>query len=127
MGDNNLSEVINPLEAESRVLEHLASCDYQISGYRDESDHLYKNIILPRPLSPQLIRNWSSFKRDKRRLHLTFTLNLETVTPPLSIAELMLVYDDNRELIDEKWQVIDLNSEFIQVQPPAPIQQIEGK
>ena len=51
----NLSEVINGLDANALVLEHLALCDYQISGYWDESDRFYENIILPRPLSPQLI------------------------------------------------------------------------
>lgn len=111
----NLSEVINGLDANALVLEHLALCDYQISGYWDESDRLYENIILPRSLSPQLISSGVIFNGDKRRIQLKFTLNIETATPPISIAQLMLVYDENLEFIDENWQ-IDLKSELIKVQ-----------
>jgi hypothetical protein len=96
-------------------LEHLALCDYQISGYWDESDRFYENIILPRPLSPELISSGVIFNGDKRRIQLKFTLNIETANPPISIAELMLVYDENLEFVDENWQ-IDLRSEFIEIQ-----------
>ncbi|MFO7029028.1 hypothetical protein B9T07_02935 [Limnospira fusiformis CCALA 023] len=111
----NLSEVVKGIDANALVLEHLALCDYQISGYWDEGDRLYENIILPRPLSPQLISSGVIFNGDKRRIQLKFTLNIETATPPISIAQLMLVYDENLEFIDENWQ-IDLKSELIQVQ-----------
>lgn len=111
---DNLSEVVKGIDANALVLEHLALCDYQISGYWDESDRFYENIILPRPLSPELISSGVIFNGDKRRIQLKFTLNLETTNPPISIAELMLVYDENLEFVDENWQ-IDLNSEFIKV------------
>lgn len=111
----NLSEVVKGIDANALVLEHLALCDYQISGYWDEGDRLYEEIILPRPLSPQLISSGVIFNGDKRRIQLKFTLNLETANPPISIAQLMLVYDENLEFIDENWQ-IDLKSELIQVQ-----------
>ncbi|BAI91885.1 hypothetical protein N39L_39400 [Limnospira platensis NIES-39] len=111
----NLSEVVEGIDANALVLEHLALCDYQISGYWDESDRFYENILLPRPLSPQLISSGLIFNGDKRRIQLKFTLNIETATPPISIAQLMLVYDENLEFIDENWQ-IDLKSELIQVQ-----------
>ncbi|MGC9506105.1 hypothetical protein [Baaleninema sp.] len=111
---DNLSEGVKGIDANALVLEHLALCDYQISGYWDESDSFYENITLPRPLSPQLISSGVIFTGDKRRIQLKFTLNLKTANPPISIAELMLVYDENLELVDENWQ-IDLNSEFIKV------------
>jgi hypothetical protein len=130
---DNLSEVVKGIDSNALVLEHLALCDYQISGYWDESDRFYENITLPRPLSPQLISSGVIFTGDKRRIQLKFTLNLETANPPIletamnnppivletdtspiSIAELMLVYDENLEFVDENWQ-IDLNSEFIKV------------
>lgn len=111
----NLSEVVKGLDANALVLEHLALCDYQISGYWDESDRFYEEIILPRSLSPQLISSGVIFNEDKRRIQLKFTLNIATATPPISIAQLMLVYDENLEFVDENWQ-IDLNSEFIKVQ-----------
>ena len=111
----NLSAVVKGIDANALVWEHLALCDYQISGYWDESDRFYENIILPRPLSPELISSGVIFNGDKRRIQLKFTLNIETATHPISIAELMLVYDENLEFIDENWQ-IDLNSELIQVQ-----------
>ncbi|QNH60337.1 hypothetical protein [Limnospira indica] len=110
----NLSEVVKGIDANALVWEHLALCDYQISGYWDECDRFYENIILPRPLSPELISSGVIFNGDKRRIQLKFTLNLETTNPPISIAELMLVYDENLEFVDENWQ-IDLNSEFIKV------------
>lgn len=111
----NLSEIVNSLDANSLALEHLELCNYQISGYWDESDRLYENIILPRPLSPQLISSGIIFNADERRIQLKFTLNLETANPPISIAKLTLVYDENLEFIDENWQ-IDLKSELIKVQ-----------
>jgi hypothetical protein len=130
---DNLSEVVKGIDANALVLEHLALCDYQISGYWDESDRFYENITLPHPLSPRLISSGVIFTGDKRRIQLKFTLNLETANPPIletamnnppivletdtspiSIAELMLVYDENLEFVDENWQ-IDLNSEFIKV------------
>ena len=101
----NLSEVVNGLDANSLVLEHLALCDYQISGYWDESDRFYEEIILPRPLSPQLVSSGVIFNGDKRRIQLKFTLNIETATIPEAIAQLMLVYDENLEFIDENWQI----------------------
>ena len=107
--------VLMPLDANSLVLEHLALCDYQISGYWDESDRFYEQIILPRTLSHQLVSSGVIFNGDKRRIQLKFTLNIETAIIPEAIAELMLVYDENLEFIDENWQ-IDLNSEFIKVQ-----------
>ncbi|EKD08400.1 MULTISPECIES: hypothetical protein [Limnospira] len=110
----NLSEVVKGIDSNALVWEHLALCDYQISGYWDECDRFYENIILPRPLSPELISSGVIFNGDKRRIQLKFTLNLETTNPPISIAELMLVYDENLEFVDENWQ-IDLNSEFIKV------------
>lgn len=93
----------------------MALCNYQISGYWDECDRLYEEIILPRPLSPKIISSGVIFNADERRIQLKFTLNIETATPPISIAQLMLVYDENLEFIDENWQ-IDLNSELITVQ-----------
>jgi hypothetical protein len=111
----NLSEVVKGIDANALVWEHLALCDYQISGYWDESDRFYENIILPRPLSPELISSGVIFNGDKRRIQLKFTLNIETANPPISIAELMLVYDENLEFVDENWQ-IDLRSEFIEIQ-----------
>ncbi len=110
----NLSEVVQGIDANALVWEHLAFCDYQISGYWDESDRFYENIILPRPLSPQLISSGVTFNGDKRRIQLKFTLNLETATPPTPIAELMLIYDENLEFIDENWQ-IDLTSPLINI------------
>jgi hypothetical protein len=111
----NLSEVVKGIDANALVWEHLALCDYQISGYWDECDRFYENIILPRPLSPELISSGVIFNGDKRRIQLKFTLNIETANPPISIAELMLVYDENLEFVDENWQ-IDLRSEFIEIQ-----------
>ena len=111
----NLSEVVKGIDANALVGEHLALCDYQISGYWDECDRFYENIILPRPLFPELISSGVIFNGDKRRIQLKFTLTIETATPPISIAELMLVYDENLEFVDENWQ-IDLRSEFIEIQ-----------
>jgi hypothetical protein len=111
----NLSAVVNGLEANSLALEHLELCDYTVSGYWDETDRFYEEIILPRSLSPQLVSSGVIFNGGKRRIQLKFTLNIATVTHLISIAELMLVYDENLEFIDENWQ-IDLNSEWIKVQ-----------
>ena len=117
----DLSEIFTHLDAHSLVLEHLELSDYKIAGYWDESDQFYETITLPRPLSPELVTRAIAFHGDKRRIQLKFVLNLaeisaETISPNPRIGELMLIYDENLEFIDENWQ-IDIHSPFININP----------
>ncbi|MCT7972991.1 hypothetical protein [Laspinema olomoucense] len=117
----DLSEIFTHLDAHSLVLEHLELSNYKIAGYWDESDQFYETITLPRPLSPELVTRAIAFHGDKRRIQLKFVLNLAEISPETisrnpRIGELMLIYDENLELIDENWQ-IDIHSPFINTNP----------
>lgn len=117
----DLSEIFTHLDAHSLVLEHLELSDYKIAGYWDESDQFYETITLPRRLSPELVTRAIAFHGDKRRIQLKFVLNVaeispETISPNPRIGELMLIYDENLEFVDENWQ-IDIHSPFINTNP----------
>ena len=40
----NLSEVVNGLDANALAWEHLELCDYTVSGYWDECDRFYQGL-----------------------------------------------------------------------------------
>lgn len=110
----NLLEVVKRIDTTSLVMEHLALCNYTISGYWDEGDRFYEEIILPHNLSPKLLSSGIIVKGDKRQIQLKFALNMITAGNSISVAELMLIYDENLEFLDEIWQ-INLTSEFLKV------------
>jgi hypothetical protein len=110
----NLSAVIQDIDANALALEHLALCNYQLSGYWDDDDRYHETISLPPDLSPQLISSGVIFSNHQRRIQLKFNLMVTTTTSSRAIAELLLIYDENLEFIDEQWH-IDLTSEFIQL------------
>jgi len=109
----NLSAVVKDIDAHALALEHLALCNYQLSGYWDDHDQYHETVVLPADLSPQLISSGVIFNNNQRRIQLKFTLTVDRATQPRAIAELMLIYDENLEFIDEHWQ-IDVTSELIQ-------------
>lgn len=114
----DLSEIINSIDVNALVIEHLELCDRKIAGYWDESDNFYEKIILPRTLSAELISSAIAFYGEKRRIQLKFRLKVGGQSPEETpdstpIGELMLSYDENLEFVDENWQ-IDLNSPWIE-------------
>ncbi|NER33352.1 MAG: hypothetical protein F6J93_04670 [Oscillatoria sp. SIO1A7] len=112
------SAVVNSLDAHALAMEHLELCDYKIAGYWDDSDspvetlrdRFYEEIVLPRPLAPELASSAIVFRGNKRQIQLKFALKAKP--DGATIGELMLIYNENMEFVDENWQ-LDLNSPSI--------------
>lgn len=109
----DLSEIVNNLNTDLLIQEHLQLSDYKISGYWDNEDQFYPEINLPHNLSSQLINSSITLNHNNQRyIQLKFSLNIST---DKKLGEVTLIYDENLEFIDEKWQ-LDLNSSFIQTE-----------
>ncbi|VXD23633.1 conserved hypothetical protein [Planktothrix serta PCC 8927] len=109
----DLTEVLENLNANALVREHLELCDYKISGYWDEQDEFYEEIILPHSLSSELVSSAIGFTGQKRWLKLKFCLkvnpsfaeNSSNHNESKNLGELTLIYDENLQFIDENWQI----------------------
>ena len=116
----DLTEVLENLDANSLVAEHLELCDYKVCGYWDEQDEFYEEIILPRSLSADLVSSSIGVTGRKRWIQLKFVLqadrvNSEDSSHPNSrenLGELTIIYDENLQFVDENWQ-INIDSPFI--------------
>ncbi|MEG3974748.1 hypothetical protein QT970_09010 [Microcoleus sp. herbarium8] len=116
----DLTEVLENLDANSLVAEHLELCDYKVGGYWDEQDEFYEEIILPRSLSADLVSSSIGVTGRKRWIQLKFVLqadrmNFQDWSHPNSrqnLGELTIIYDENLQFVDENWQ-INIDSPFI--------------
>ncbi|NEP76987.1 MAG: hypothetical protein F6K39_01655 [Okeania sp. SIO3B3] len=100
----DLTEVIEKLDANSLVTEHLELCDYKICGYWDEEDKFYEEIILPRSLSAELVSNSIGISNKKRWIKLKFVLKADNIAAQ-NLGELTIIYDENLQFLDENWQL----------------------
>lgn len=117
----DLTEILENLDANILVQEHLAQCDYQVCGYWDEQDEYYETITLPRTLEAELVSSSIGVTHTERFLQLKFFLMADAVdatqTPnnhTQKIGELVLVYDENLEFIDENW-FLDVDSLLLEI------------
>jgi hypothetical protein len=101
----DLTEILENLDTNSLVQKHLEQCCYTINGYWNEQDRYYELITLPHPIEAKLVSSFVGVTQDKRFLKLKFSLMnfLE------NISELVLIYNENLELIDENW-LLDIDS-----------------
>jgi hypothetical protein len=112
----DLTEVLENLQANNLATEHLELCSYTICGYWDEQDKFHEEIILPHALSAELVSSSLGMTGRNRWIKLKFILNFEridfetvsTYKREQKIGELDLIYDENMEFIDENWR-IDIN------------------
>ena len=104
----DLTEILENLDTNSLVQKHLEQCCYTINGYWDEQDKYYELITLPHPIEAKLVSSFVGVTQDKRFLKLKFSLMnfLE------NIGELVLIYNENLELIDENW-LLDIDSPLL--------------
>ena len=104
----DLTEILENLDTNSLVQKHLEQCCYTINGYWDEQDKYYESITLPHPIEAKLISSFVGVTQDNRFLKLKFSLMnfLE------NIGELVLIYNENLELIDENW-LLDIDSPLL--------------
>ncbi|NET01446.1 MAG: hypothetical protein F6K61_12910 [Sphaerospermopsis sp. SIO1G1] len=120
----NLAEIIEKLDANNLVQKILEECFYTITGYWDEQDKYYEAITLPRTTTAELISSSVGFSNNKRFLRLQFSL-LAYESPIKKaweasrlieykssqaenhliekIGELVIIYNENMEFIDENW------------------------
>ncbi|OYD99837.1 hypothetical protein [Nostoc sp. 'Peltigera membranacea cyanobiont' 232] len=117
----DLTEILENLDANILVLEHLNQCDYKVCGYWDEQDEYYETITLPRPLEAELVSSSIGITNTERFLQLKFSLIADAVdatqTPnnhTQKIGELVLVYNENLEFIDENW-LLDIDSPMLDI------------
>ncbi|MBE8991378.1 hypothetical protein [Nostoc sp. LEGE 12450] len=115
----DLTEILQSLDANHLVQEHLDQCDYKVCGYWDEQDEYYEKITLPRTLEAELVSSSIGVTHKERFLQLKFLLIADTVdntktasSNAQKLGELVLVYDENLEFIDENW-LLDVDSSFL--------------
>ncbi|MCL1465614.1 hypothetical protein [Argonema galeatum] len=104
----DLNEILEDIDADALVQEHLESCNYKIGGYWDETDEFYEEITLPRFLSAELISSSIGVTRRKRWIQLKFALQADGIASqdnPEKIGELILIYDENMQFLDENWEI----------------------
>jgi len=104
----DLTEILENLDPNSLVQKHLEQCCYTINGYWDEQDKYYESITLPHPIEAKLISSFVGVTQDNRFLKLKFSL----MNFPENIGELVLIYNENLELIDENW-LLDIDSPLL--------------
>ena len=104
----DLTEILENLDPNSLVQKHLEQCCYTINGYWNEQDRYYELITLPHPIEAKLVSSFVGVTQDKRFLKLKFSLMnfLE------NIGELVLIYNENLEFLDENW-LLDIDSPLL--------------
>ncbi|MFB2898203.1 hypothetical protein ACE1CI_35245 [Aerosakkonemataceae cyanobacterium BLCC-F50] len=109
----DLTEILENIDANALVTEHLELCDYKVCGYWDENDEFYEEILLPHSLSAKLISSSIGLTGSSRWIKLKFVLEAPQINfevQPIDnkakkIGELILIYDENLGFIDENWQL----------------------
>jgi hypothetical protein len=117
----DLTEILEDLDAEILVKDHLEQCDYKICGYWDEQDEYYETITLPRNLKAELISSSIGITHKDRFVQLKFWL-MATVDATFKLSnnfqkmgELTLIYDENMDFVDETW-LLDMDSPLLEIQ-----------
>ncbi len=107
---HDLTEVLENIDANSLVKEHLELCDRKVCGYWDEADNYYEEIILPNNFDTELISSSIGVNQNQRFIQLKFILQAE-INNKIRIGELTLIYNQNMEFLDENWT---LDTDFLE-------------
>lgn len=114
----DLTEILESLDANFLVQEHLEKCDYKICGYWDEQDEYYETITFPRNLEAELVSSYIGVSHKERFLQLKFCLIADVIPAgnnnKQKIGELVLVYNENLEFVDENW-LLDIDSPMLEI------------
>ncbi|MEA5598546.1 hypothetical protein [Rivularia sp. UHCC 0363] len=105
---HDFTEVLENIDADALIKEHLELCDYKICGYWDERDNYYEEIVLPRNLETELVTSSIGVNRNQRFIQLKFILNStndDNLENKLIIGNLTLIYNENMEFINENWSL----------------------
>jgi len=113
---HEIAEILEKIDVDAMLTEHLEACNYKISGYWDETEVFYEEIILPRSLDSELTSNSIGITDKQRWMKLNFALKANKGDSEnqqeRAIANLTLIYDDNLQFVDENWQ-ININSPLV--------------
>ncbi len=60
----DIREILDKIDVNALVAEHLEACDYKICGYWDENDQFYEEIILPRFFLSKLVSSFIGISID---------------------------------------------------------------
>jgi len=122
----DLTEILETLDADVLVKQHLELCNYQVCGYWDEQDKYYETITLPRTLKAELVSSSIGFNHKERFLKLNFLLIADTADGiqtasdnAQKMGELVLVYDESLEFVDENW-LLDIDSPMLNLKVTHP-------
>ncbi|MEH2197620.1 hypothetical protein [Nostoc sp.] len=117
----DLTEILENLDANILVQEHLEQSDYKVCGYWDEQDEYYETITLPRTLKTELVSSSIGVTHTERFLKLKFSLIGDSVDATQApnhhiqkIGELVLVYNENLEFVDENW-LLDVDFPMLEI------------
>ena len=108
---HDFTEVLENINANALIKEHLELCNYKICGYWDESDNYYEQIVLPSNLETELISSSIGVNRKQRFIQLKFTLQNINNNNEIRIGETTLIYNENMEFINENWS---LDTDFLE-------------
>ncbi|MBN3907217.1 MAG: hypothetical protein HWQ35_11825 [Nostoc sp. NMS1] len=118
----DLTEILETIDANALVKEHLELSDYKICGYWDEQDKYYETITLPRTLEAELVSSYIGITQKERFLQLKFFFLASAVdgtntanNNSQKLGELVLIYNENLEFIDENW-LLDIDSPMLEIQ-----------
>ncbi|MEH2286245.1 hypothetical protein [Nostoc sp.] len=114
----DLTEILENLDTNILVQEHLNQCNYKVCGYWDEQDEYYEIITLPRTLEAKLVSSYIGITYQERFLQLKFFLIVDPTEIPNNntqkIGELVLIYDENIEFVDENW-FLNVDSQMLEI------------
>lgn len=114
----DLSSILENIDNEALVREHLDACEHKVCGYWDEDDTYYAEIILPRNLQSKLISSSIGFTGKERFLQFKFVLFSDEInrysSQPQQVGEVVLIYNENLEFINEGW-TLDIDSPLLEL------------
>lgn len=121
----DFTDILDNLDVNILVKKHLELSNYQVCGYWDEQDNYYETIILPHTIEAELISSSIGITHKKRFIQLKFVLQSADNTTSQSsnhtqkIGELLLIYDENLEFVDENW-LLDIASPLLEINMLTP-------
>ncbi|MUG98879.1 hypothetical protein F7734_43945 [Scytonema sp. UIC 10036] len=120
-----MTKILETIDSNALVREHLNACNYTVCGYWDEEDTYYEEIILPHNLELELSSSSIGFTDKERFLKLKFILNAPVdASNNLShklqkIGEIVLIFNESLEFLDEHW-VLDVHSPLLELKRKHP-------
>jgi hypothetical protein len=107
---HDLTEVLENIDANALIKEHLELSDYKICGYWDENDNYYEEILLPNSYDTELISSSIGVNRNQKFIQLKFIIGNQN-NNQRKIGELSLIYNEKLEFINESWYI---DTEFLE-------------